>query len=207
MKKIAVPKNCLVGAILCCAIIFSSCSKDPDPSVAPGAAFTYTSKASFPVIATFTNTSTSVGIVTQWQWNFGDGSTSATQNPIHAYTTSGTYNVRLIQVTSTGFADTVLRAITIPSDLTGPAGSSSRIHNIQSADFTFTLAYSFPYNLTFINNSTDAVTYLWDFGDGSTSTSNASPLIHVYPMPGTYHIVLTATNAAGTGTCGATISF
>jgi gliding motility-associated-like protein len=46
-----------------------------------------------------------------------------------------------------------------------------------------------------INNSTDANSYSWDFGDGTTS-SIANP-IHEYPSsPGTYTIMLAANNAS-----------
>lgn len=40
-------------------------------------------------------TDTSYGIPSSWSWDFGDGNTSATQNPSHTYTNSGTYTVKL----------------------------------------------------------------------------------------------------------------
>jgi PKD repeat protein len=50
-------------------------------------------------------------------------------------------------------------------------------------------------NVTFNNTSTDAVSYLWDFGDGNSST-DASP-VHTYAENGAYTVVLTATNEEG----------
>lgn len=47
----------------------------------------------------------------------------------------------------------------------------------------------------FTNTSTNATSYLWDFGDGQTSTQ-ASPS-HVYAASGTFTICLTATNNCG----------
>jgi len=44
--------------------------------------------------------------------------------------------------------------------------------------------------VTFINNSIDGDEYLWDFGDGNTST-DAAP-IHTYAAPGNYNVSLTA---------------
>ena len=38
-------------------------------------------------------------------------------------------------------------------------------------------------------------TYLWDFGDGTTSTNETA--FHNFPTPGVYYITLTATNAGG----------
>lgn len=49
--------------------------------------------------------------------------------------------------------------------------------------------------VTFTNTSTNATSYLWDFGDGSTSM-NPDPT-HVYEMPGTYTVTLEATNENG----------
>jgi len=45
-------------------------------------------------------------------WDFGDGNTSILENPIHSYTTSGTFNVIVI-VTSGGNSTTKTRQITI----------------------------------------------------------------------------------------------
>lgn len=49
--------------------------------------------------------------------------------------------------------------------------------------------------VNFSNNSVGATSYLWSFGDGSTST-DASP-VHAYAQEGVYSVTLTATN----GTC------
>lgn len=38
----------------------------------------------------------------QWFWEFGDGSTSTLQNPIHTYTSSGAYNVKLTATNTFG---------------------------------------------------------------------------------------------------------
>ncbi|MDD5186810.1 MAG: PKD domain-containing protein [Methanoregula sp.] len=46
-----------------------------------------------PVAVQFTDKST--GTPTSWLWDFGDSSTSTEQNPVHTYTTGGTYSVNL----------------------------------------------------------------------------------------------------------------
>ncbi|MEO7923166.1 MAG: PKD domain-containing protein [Chitinophagaceae bacterium] len=53
-----------------------------------------------------------------------------------------------------------------------------------------------PSTINFINTSTNATSYLWDFGDGSTSTQ-PSP-VHTYNLDGTYQLRLTATGPSGT---------
>jgi PKD repeat protein len=49
--------------------------------------------------------------------------------------------------------------------------------------------------VTFTNTSTNADSYLWEFGDGNTSTE-ANP-VHTYAGAGVYTVRLTATNAHG----------
>lgn len=44
-------------------------------------------------VVTFTDESTNSP--TNWLWTFGDGQTSTVQNPVHYYTTNGTYTVKL----------------------------------------------------------------------------------------------------------------
>jgi hypothetical protein len=52
--------------------------------------------------------------------------------------------------------------------------------------------------ITFTNESTDANSYAWDFGDGATSTE-ANP-VHTFPALGKYTITLTATGPGGENT-------
>ncbi len=63
------------------------------------------------------------------------------------------------------------------------------------ADFsTTTTSVGAPSNVTFSNLSQRATSYLWDFGDGSTSTLQ-NPT-HYYQNQGTYTVKLTASNAS-----------
>lgn len=54
------------------------------------------------------------------------------------------------------------------------------------------------YEVTFTNQSINADTYSWDFGDGSTSTDE-SP-VHTYAEVGDYTVTLTATGEGGEDT-------
>ena len=61
---------------------------------------------------------------------------------------------------------------------------------IPVANFTFTIDNL---NVQFTNQSRNATTYLWSFGDGTTSDFvNPS---HTYPGAGTYYVTLQATNS------------
>ncbi len=62
----------------------------------------------------------SIGTIHSWQWDFGDGNTvGGIQNPMHSYSTAGTYNVQLIVASDTlGCTDTIILPVTIPNSLT-----------------------------------------------------------------------------------------
>ena len=64
-----------------------------------------------------------------------------------------------------------------------------------SAGFDVTQSTANFLEYTFTNTSTDGDTYLWDFGDGNTSTEE-SPT-HVYATPDTYTVTMEVTNASG----------
>lgn len=53
-------------------------------------------------------------------------------------------------------------------------------------------------SVSFDNHCEGATTYLWDFGDGSTSTDFAPS--HTYSSNGNYTVTLTATNSGGSST-------
>lgn len=68
-------------------------------------------------------------------WDFGDGATSMQQNPIHAYSSTGNYNLQLIVTSSNGCLDTTSGNIQVvstysypqPPLLTSPLNNTSSI--------------------------------------------------------------------------------
>ncbi|MGC8866040.1 MAG: PKD domain-containing protein [Bacteroidales bacterium] len=62
------------------------------------------------------------------------------------------------------------------------------------AGFTYTMS---GLTVTFTNTTTNGETYLWDFGDGTTSTE-ANP-VHTYAHDDIYMVTLTASNPNGQG--------
>ncbi|HLO92009.1 MAG TPA: PKD domain-containing protein [Lentimicrobium sp.] len=63
------------------------------------------------------------------------------------------------------------------------------------AGFTYTVDATNTLMYTFTNQSQNATSYSWDFGDGQTST-DANPT-HTYAAAGTFNVKLTATGAGG----------
>ncbi len=82
------------------------------------------------------------------------------------------------------------------TDAFGCSGFSDSLYlSWPKADFTWSAAGG---TISFTNTSSDAATYLWDFGDGATSTQ-PNPT-HTYVMSGQYVVTLIARDACGTDT-------
>ncbi len=58
----------------------------------------------------------------------------------------------------------------------------------------------------FMNTSANAVSYTWNFGDGTTFTTTTADTMHTYMAPGIYQVSLTATGACGSQTSVQTIT-
>ena len=121
---------------------------------------------------------------TDFIWEFGDGNFSNLFEPVHLYSVPGTYRVRLIarDTNTCNKVDTSeYFSITV---VIGP-----------SASFTWTPNPPIVNTIThFINQSGRANHYLWDFGDGESS-SEVNP-IHQYNSTGTFKAILYAYNVS-----------
>ncbi len=124
--------------------------------------------------AQFTNTSAGAD---SYLWSFGDGDTSTEANPVHIYVATGAYTVSL-EACNAAACDTATEQVEV---LPGPR-----------AAFSYTVHLL---TVTFANTSQDALAYLWDLGDGGTSTET-NP-VYTYAAAGTYTVTLTATGVCG----------
>jgi len=132
-----------------------------------------------PGSVTFTNFTTGTGPFT-YNWRFGDGGTSTATSPSHGYTAPGTYTVKLSVTDANGCTDSITRAAyiladTINASFTGP---------------TTACKYA---TIPFFNTSSPHLTRVWNFGDGSPTSTSFSG-IHAYAVAGTYTISLTVSN-------------
>lgn len=140
-----------------------------------------------PLTVHFIETSPDEG-QTYW-WDFGDinsANHSDNKTPVHVYQTPGVYTVSLTTTNTNGCSTTFI------------APDLIKVHPIPEAKFvtdpyTVTMLNT---NVHFVNLSTDATDYYWNFGDGDSSLLE-SPY-HQYPsIPAQYNVYLVAINEYG----------
>jgi len=147
---------------------------------------TYTSYVSSgarcpPVLAQFQNSSYGYSSIA---WDFGDGSTAGNvSSPSHVYAKPGTYTVTL--------------------SLYGPGGLQAQytdVVNVRAPSSTvaaLTPAVCLGQTTSLKATAQGALTYLFDYGDGSVGSVGAATVSHVYAAAGTYAVSLVATDTVG----------
>lgn len=145
----------------------------------------------------FTNTSVPAG--TAWNWTFGENSpatagNATSENPTYVWNSSGKHDVTL-EVNNNGCKQEITKTEFIT--IAAPVARFTPTPPIcDAAQFAF----------RGVKDETDwdgstTRNYLWDFGDGQTSTA-ANPPPNKYAQSGTYTITLTVDN----GSCSSTVS-
>lgn len=155
----------------------------------PTAGFNGTSNSGCePLTVQFSSTSSANTEDFDWQFPGGTPSSSSIENPTVLYSTPGTYSVTLTVSNSAGSNTATQSNYITVSPLPASGFSSSILGAIA----------------TFTNTSTNASSYLWDFGDGDTSTQ-ISPS-HTYANDGTYTVTLISTGPCGTASATQTVT-
>lgn len=132
-----------------------------------------------PLTVTYNNESSSNSEAFQWSFPGGNPPTSTEANPVVVYNTPGTYDATLTASNGFGSNSFTQTSYIVVNGVPTPSFSTSANFNV----------------VTFSNNSTNATSYEWNFGDGNTSTE-ANPT-HTYVDGGQYEVTLTATNDCG----------
>ena len=131
----------------------------------------------------FTNNSTNAVGNMQYKWIFSDGFTASTRNISYSFRSPGTYKVTLIVNSNTQCADSSNMTITVnPNVFAAFAVNATCINEPVLA----------------VNNTVDpgtsTVNYLWNFGNGNTSTLR-NPPVQVYKAVGDYVMSLSVSTA------------
>ena len=152
-------------------------------TVTPGFAMTFsadeTKSCTTPFAVTFTSQAPAgVSLV----WNFGDGHTSTDTTPTNIYTSPSNFTVTLTGTDSSGCV--VIATAVGLINTTKP-----------DVKFTCDTLVCPGTKVSFTNQSTNATSFLWNFGDGDTSTA-VNPQ-HIYAGYGRYTVSLTAWDSLG----------
>ena len=141
-----------------------------------------------PIVVEFTDQST--GSIVSWCWDLGNGVTSTYQNTQALYIAPGTYNVTLTvydNTDCTGNSDSYSLAITVFKN--PAAGFSTSSGNTGCS----------PLTVDFLDVSVEGdaniTQWLWDFGDGNTSTQQEPS--NTYYTAETYTVSLNVIDANG----------
>ena len=141
-----------------------------------------------PLEVTFTNTS--AGFLTDCVWSFGNGSSETGCGSVTTtFQNGGTYDVTLTTTSVNGCTNVVTYTDYI------------YVEDAPNAAFTpssSVLSFNLIFEILFDNASTGAVSYVWDFGDGSPTTTQENPS-HDFPNEGqgTYLVELIAFSSLG----------
>ncbi|MFY0674272.1 MAG: PKD domain-containing protein [Bacteroidia bacterium] len=151
----------------------------------PTASFTNTASCEGNLMQ-FTNTTTAQTGTTLsgFAWTFGNGGTSTLKNPTNTYSTSGTYNVRLIATDSRNCSDTTLTTLSVSPN--------------PSANFTYSNACAYD-TVKFANTSSissgSLTGFSWDFGNNTSASTRQTS--NVYGTSGFYQVKMIAESDAG----------
>ena len=118
-------------------------------------------------------------------WDFGDQTTASGSSVSKTYTVPGTYLATVTIVDSAGSSLNATLSVTVnapPNILQGP----TLLSNMAVSGLP----------LVFACSSDQAVSWSFNFGDGSPAVSG-DPVNHVFASPGTFTVTATATNGAG----------
>ncbi|OFX69879.1 MAG: hypothetical protein A2X12_11910 [Bacteroidetes bacterium GWE2_29_8] len=137
----------------------------------------------------FTNNSDN-GIGYTYAWQFGDGNISTKFAPCYKYNTADTVDVTLT-VTTDRLCQNFKTETKYIKVISAPVPDFALNSYFGCSPFTATIQ-----NNTVDNPSSPITGWLWNFGDGSSSTMK-EPIAHLFNTPNTYYISLKATNTNG----------
>ncbi len=156
----------------------------------PNPVFSTTSESSgcvgLPVDFTSNSTGGGGSAITSTTWAFGDGGVGSGVNPSHTYNLPGSFGVTLTVIDANGCTASLNTSGMISTSIK----PTPQISSGTTVSCTPPLNVSFIGSNSFSNSTTgNTLTYLWDFGNGNSSTS-VNPPSQNYTSVGEYPVSL-----------------
>ncbi|UKN02992.1 PKD domain-containing protein [Paracrocinitomix mangrovi] len=151
----------------------------------PVADFTYSPTCDNDQVIVYFNDASTIGSgsITNWYYDFGGMGNQSVQNPNQLFVGTGNFTITQIVSSNQGCSDTITQVLSVP-----PKPNAGFFYNTSGG-------LNVGAEFTFIDTSSNAATYSWDFGNGETSTDQ-NPTV-VYFANGNYDVVLVATGPLG----------
>ncbi|MCX7862084.1 MAG: PKD domain-containing protein [Bacteroidales bacterium] len=162
--------------------LFVSCSRNDEPLPVAEYSYSYVNQCAVPSTIMFQNLSLHGKV---FRWDFGDSTPPVySKNPVHTYINEGIYKVTLTAYGNGGMHS-----------------EQKWVYVVRNPQIDFNVSDTAVYvgdTIYYTAQTLSGVlpsTWLWNFGDGTTSTLQNT--FHVYSQPGIYDVSLTAVNACG----------
>jgi len=131
------------------------------------------------------------GTIVNYRWDFGDATNGTGMSITHVYGAEGNYTVTLNVTDNDGLTNSTSKFIIVITNI--PTASFTYSPTVPLVDqiVTFNASLSTP-------NGGTIVSYLWDFGDGTSVVNETDPIsTHTYRTTGTYSVTLNVTDSEG----------
>jgi len=158
---------------------------DRNPGAKPGS--NVTRAMTFEPVQFWANASDADGTVTGYLWDFGDGATSTEADPVHNYSDSGAYDVRLSVNDDDGSSASFEFRFMVDDRSPFCAIDAPALEGTIEDRFVLTANASDP--------DGTISGWAWDLGDGARSISKQ--VKHAYKRPGNYTVRLTVRDDDG----------
>ena len=178
---------------------FTSLSKDSPSENGTAVNDTNVNEDYTTVVFNASASSDSESSVSSYHWDFGDGTTNTGEVVSHVFDNPGTFSVTLNVTDAAGNYNAASQSVKV-NDVTPPNAAFNFSYEQDGEVFEFSSLEGVPTKFDAglsTDNSDDALTYNWEFGDGNTSEGKVVEHTFSAAMDEGYDVKLTVTDSSG----------